>query len=279
MSLAGLRVLSLESRRAEEMETMIRRFGGDAFVAPSVQERPLEDHGDAAGFVERLESGEFDLLICMTGVGLAFLRDVIATHMPVQRLAAALRRVTIVSRGPKPVAVLRSLDVPAQVVVPEPNTWKEIVEAVAARTERRIAVQEYGRPNLEMNAALESLGARVTPMAIYRWELPSDREPLREAARRLAAGKFDLAIFTSSIQLDHLLEIAAELGLEARVRQALQTEVVIASVGPVMSATLQSHGILPDIVPNHPKMGSLIKAAAAMTTSILPAKRAARSTE
>lgn len=41
--------------------------------------------------------------------------------------------------------------------------------AVAARPERRIAVQEYGRPNLEMNRALESLGAQVTPVAIYRW--------------------------------------------------------------------------------------------------------------
>ena len=67
------------------------------------------------------------------------------------------------SRGPKPLPLLRELGVRAQIVVPEPNTWKEIVEAVAARPERRIAVQEYGRPNLEMNAALEQLGASVTP--------------------------------------------------------------------------------------------------------------------
>lgn len=255
---------------------MIRRFGGEAFVAPSVQERALEDHGDAVRFVERLESGEFDLLICMTGAGLVFWRDVVATHMPVERLAAALRRVTVVSRGPKPVAVLRTLDVPVHLVVPEPNTWKEIVEAVAARPERRIAVQEYGRPNLEMNAALERLGAQVTPLAIYRWELPADREPLCEAARRLAAGKFDVVIFTSSIQLDHLLEIAGGLGIEAQTRQALREDVVVASVGPVMSATLESYGIAADIVPNHPKMGSLVKAAAELAAAMLSAKHAVK---
>ena len=105
------------------------------------------------------------LLVCMTGAGLAFLRDLIAAHMPVERLGAALRRATIVSRGPKPVPLLREMGVPVQIVVPEPNTWKEIVEAVASRPERRIAVQEYGRPNLEMNRALEDLGARVTPIA------------------------------------------------------------------------------------------------------------------
>jgi uroporphyrinogen-III synthase len=255
---------------------MIRRLEGDAFVAPSVQERALEDHHDAVRFVERLESDEFDLVICMTGAGLAFLRDIVAAHMPVEQLAAALRRVAIVSRGPKPVPLLRALSVPIHVVVPEPNTWKEIVQAVAARSERRIAVQEYGRPNLEMNAALEQLGAQVTSIAIYRWELPNDREPLREAARRLAGRRFDVVIFTSSIQLDHLLEVARDLGIEDDVLEALRDDIAIASVGPIMTATLQSCGLPADIVPNHPKMGPLVKAASEAADAVLCAKRARR---
>lgn len=78
MSFAGLRVLSLESRRAKEIEGFIRRLDGDPFVAPSVQERALEQHGDVARFVERLEAGDFDMVICMTGAGLEFLRDAVA---------------------------------------------------------------------------------------------------------------------------------------------------------------------------------------------------------
>ena len=273
MSFAGLRVLSLESRRAKEIEGMIRRLDGEAFVAPSVQERALEDHGDAVRFVERLEADEFDLVICMTGAGLAFLRDVVQTHMPVERLAAALRRVSIMSRGPKPVPLLRAMNVPVHVVVPEPNTWKEIVAAVIVRPERRIAVQEYGRPNLEMNAALERLGAQVTPIAIYRWELPDDREPLREAARRLAARTIDVVIFTSSIQLDHLFEIARELGNEIQVLEALRDDVAIASVGPVMTATLEAYGLPVDIIPNHPKMGPLVKAASESAAAVLCSRR------
>jgi len=273
MSFAGLRVLSLESRRAKEIEAMIRRLDGDAFVAPSVQERALEDHGDAVRFVERLEADEFDLVICMTGAGLAFLRDVVQTHMPVERLAAALRRVSIMSRGPKPVPLLRAMNVPVHVVVPEPNTWKEIVAAVSVRPERRIAVQEYGRPNLEMNAALERLGAQVTPIPIYRWELPDNREPLREAARRLAARTIDVVIFTSSIQLDHLFEIARELGIETQVSEALRDDVAIASVGPVMTATLEAYGLPVDIIPNHPKMGPLVKAASESAAAVLCSRR------
>lgn len=276
MSFAGLRVLSLESRRAQEMESLIQRENGEPFVAPSVEEKPLEDQGDLVKFVERLESGEFDMLICMTGVGLAFLRDVVASQSCVERLAAALRRVTIVSRGPKPLPVLREMNVRAQIVVPEPNTWRQIVDAVAARPERRIAVQEYGRPNLEMYAALECLGARVTPIAIYRWQLPGDLAPLREAARRLAKGEFDVVLFTSAIQLEHLLDVARDLGIEAEVCGALRNDVAVASVGPVMTAALQAHGLAADILPQHPKMGALIRAASDSSAVVVAQKREAQ---
>jgi len=274
MPFAGLRVLSLESRRAKEMETLIRREGGDPFVAPSVQERALDDSGAALRFIERLEAGEFDMVICMTGAGLAFLRDLVVPHTSVARLGAALGRVTIVSRGPKPLPLLRELGARAQIVVSEPNTWKEIVEAVASRPERRIAVQEYGRSNLEMNAALEKLSASVTPIVLYRWELPADIGPLHIAARRLAERQFDAVLFTSSIQLDHLMMIANGLGLQPQILSALREYTAIASVGPVMTAALDAADIPVEIVPVHPKMGALVKAASEATASVIRQKRA-----
>lgn len=273
MPFAGLRVLSLESRRAKEMEALIRREGGDPFVAPSVQERALDDHGEAIHFLERLEAGEFEMLICMTGSGLALFRDQLATHSPPERLTAALQRVTIVSRGPKPLPLLRELGTRADIVIAEPNTWREIVEAVGTRRERRILVQEYGRPNPEMNAALERLGATVTPMVVYRWELPEDIEPLRLAARRLAERQFDVVLFTSSIQLDHLMMIANELGLQAQVSSALKEFAAVASVGPVMTASLLAAGFPADVVPVHPKMAALVKAAGEMAEVVLRQKR------
>jgi uroporphyrinogen-III synthase len=272
MSFAGLRVLSLESRRAKDMENMILRQDGVPFVAPSVKERSVEDHSIAFQFVERLEAGELDIVVCMTGVGLAFLRDVVKERMPEERLAAALRRATIISRGPKPVPILRALQVPIGAMIPEPNTWREIVAAIRDRTERRIAIQEYGRPNMELNAALQALGATVTPIALYRWELPDDLEPLRQAVRRLAEGGFDVVIFTSSIQLDHLLEVAAVQGLKDEVSEQLH-RVAIASVGPVMTDALTAAGIPPDIMPIHPKMGALVKAAAEQSATVLHTKR------
>lgn len=276
MSFFGLRILSLESRRAKEMETLILRQDGVPFVAPSVKEKALDDSDEAFKFVYRLEAGDFDMVICMTGAGITFLRDAIADKIPADRLGAALRKTTIVSRGPKPVGVLRSLGVPVTLIIPEPNTWKEVVTAVAERPERRIAIQEYGRPNTELNQALIEMGAEVTTVALYRWDMPEDLGPLREAVRRLVEREVDVVLFTSSIQLDHLLEIAREMGLEDRVRMALTNEVAIASVGPVMTAALEAQGMPPSIVPKHPKMASLVKAAAEESAAALAAKRTLR---
>ncbi len=273
MDFGGLRVLSLESRRAELMSQLIRRHGGDPFVAPSVKEIPFQQHDEVFRWAERLFAGEFDMVVLMTGVGLAYLRDVVVERYSQETFAEALRRLTIVSRGPKPVAVLHEIGVTSKIMIPEPNTWKEIVPVIAARTERRITIQEYGRENPEFVAALETLGARVTAISIYRWTLPDDLGPLREAVHRIAERECDVVVFTTSIQLVHLLEVAGQMGRAGEVRRALAEDLVVASVGPIMNTALADYGVEPDIVPAHPKMGILVRAAAEMAASVLARKR------
>ncbi len=242
-------------------------------MAPSVKERALEDHSDAFRLLEEIETGAFDMLILMTGVGLAFWRDVIAARYDFSRADEALRRVKLLARGPKPGAVLRASGITPDVTIPEPNTWREIVRAIAARPERRLAVQEYGRPNPQFMAELQALGAQVETFALYSWELPVDVAPLREAVQRLAKREADVILFTSSIQLEHLFSIATEENLADEVQGALKEHVAIASIGPIMNEALAEHGLVPDIVPSSPKMGQLVYAAAEQSAEILRKKR------
>jgi uroporphyrinogen-III synthase len=90
------------------------------------------------------------------------------------------------------------------------------VAKVAERAERKIAVQEYGKPNPHMQRALQNLGAQVSSVSLYRWQLPDDVDPLRKAAHRLARDEFEIVLFTSSIQLEHLLEIAPSVSASKR---------------------------------------------------------------
>src|SRR6204780_1231273 len=268
MPFDGLRVVSFESRRAIEMGELIRRQGGVPFVAPSMREAPIENNPEAFGFAERLFRDDFDMMILLTGVGTRALDKVLASRFPPQAFVEALRKITIVARGPKPLAVLREMQVPVTVAVPEPNTWRELLAATATRSERRIAVQEYGKSNLELLEGLRGRGAEVTAVRVYQWDLPEDTAPLREAVHRIAEGQADVAMFTTSIQLTHLFRIAAEAGLEDAVLDGLR-RMVIASIGPTTSEALEEFGIQADIVPSHPKMGFLVKETADQAGALL----------
>ncbi len=245
-------MIALESRRRDVMEDLIVRYGGRPFVAPAVKESPLERHEDIQRWAERLFAGDFDLVVFTTGGGVTYLRDIVG-----ERLPDALRRVTLVSRGPKPAEMLAALGAPGAIVAGEAGSWREIVDVIAARPERRIGIQEHGRANAQLVAALEELGAKVSTISIYQWTLPDDPAPLREAARRIAGRECDMVLFTTSIQLTHLLEAAGDRAAE--VLDALRNDLVVGSVGPVMTAALAEYGITPQVVPGQPKMQMLVR--------------------
>jgi uroporphyrinogen-III synthase len=260
MSSKHLRVLSLESRRASEIAELIRRQGAIPFVAPSMREVPLADHRAAFDFAERLFTREFDMVVLLTGVGTRQLSRVLATRYPMAAFADGLRQTTIVARGPKPAAALREIGLTPTIIAPEPNTWRELLAITEGRTERRIAVQEYGRSNSELLGGLRAHGAEVTAVRVYEWALPEDTQPLREAARRLAAGEVDLALFTTAIQMSHLAKIAQEMGIEELVLEGLR-HAKVCSIGPTTTEALEEFGIHPAMEPSHPKMGYLVKEA------------------
>jgi uroporphyrinogen-III synthase len=280
--LAGLRVLSLESRRAVEMAKLIENYGGRAIVAPSMREVPLESNTEALEFARALAAGGFDMVIFLTGVGTRALTKVVETVYPLEKFVEALRGVATVARGPKPVAALKELGVPVLVAVPEPNTWRDLLHTldekhdVAPLAGRRVAVQEYGASNPELLAGLAERGAQVTRVPVYQWALPEDTAPLRAAVEAIARGEIDLALFTTSIQVEHLLKIAREMSREEELRRAF-ARILVGSIGPITSEELREQGFAADFEPSHPKMGILVNEAAQRVRELLDKKRAGTS--
>ena len=252
MFLAGQRVLAFESRHSAEIGELIRKQGGDPFVAPSMREVPVEADGQA----QRLLGGEFDMMILLTGAGTRQLHRLWG-----ERLVDALRRLTTVARGPKPVAALRDMGLAAAITAPEPNTWREVLRATEGRPERSIAVQEYGRSNPELLEALRGRGAAVAAIRVYRYGLPEDTGPLREAARLLAAGAFQVALFTTAVQIEHLARVAREEGVEEAALAGLR-RCFVGSIGPTTTEALEEFEVRPGFEPSHAKMGILVREAA-----------------
>jgi uroporphyrinogen-III synthase len=280
---AGLRVLSLESRRATEMAKLIETYGGAAIVAPSMREVPLETNTEAQAFTRKLIAGEFDAVILLTGVGTRALTRVAETVCSREEFVEALKKISIVARGPKPVAALKELGIAPVVVAPEPNTWRELLAALDQNSStlplhaKRVALQEYGAPNAELIAGLAQRGAKVTQVPVYEWALPEDLQPLRDAVSALVNAKVDVVLFTTSIQIIHLLKIAAEMGKEEETTAAFQ-KILVGSIGPVTSEELRAHGIGVDMEPSHPKMGFLVNEVAQRSADLLAKKRAAADT-
>lgn len=274
--LRGLRVVSFESRRSAEMAQLIRNHGGVPIQAPAMCEVPLADQHEALAFGEVLLAGGWDVLVLLTGVGTRMLIAALATRWPKDEAVAALGRLPLVCRGPKPVAALKESGLVPALAVPEPNTWRDLLAALDLKLPvagKRVAVQEYGARNDELLAGLQERGARVTAVPVYGWALPEDLGPLRAAIHQVAAGEVDVALFTSAQQVGNLFQVAAEMGQADGLREALRRRVVVASIGPISSEALRAHGIEPDLHPEHPKMGHLLAAVARQAAELLQRNR------
>jgi uroporphyrinogen-III synthase len=276
-SFNGLRVLSLESRRAKEVEKLIRTYGGEPIVVPSMREVGLESNQQALEFASGILAGSYDLVIFMTGVGVRAMLEIVQTRFDREEFLTALRKVKIAARGAKPASVLRELKIPVDVTSEEPSTWHEVLQAIDAAygdslRQMRVAVQEYGASNPELLAELSSRSRELTKVPVYEWALPEDLQPLRECVLGLLNGMVDVVLFMTAVQIIHLFRVAEQMGLHEQLREALRKTVVL-SIGPTTSEELEHYGIEPDFEPSRPKMGFLVNEAAQYSSRLLEKKR------
>jgi len=263
-NLRGARVALLEARMSGELANLVRRHGGEPYCAPAVRESPLECREEVAAFINKLTHGAFQVVIFLTGVGVkALLREA----EQIGRLAdllAALKNVTTVCRGPKPVAVLKQNAIPVSVTAREPHTTAELLEALADLDlkDKGVALLHYGERNTVLTEALRTCGARLDELCLYEWLMPEETGPLKDIVKRIINGQVDAIAFTSQIQIRHLFQIAGDMGQAAELIQALNDRIIVTSVGPTCTATLQGFGITPRVVPEHPKMGPMVVALA-----------------
>ncbi len=278
----GHRVVAFESRFAGEMAELISRHHGLPQLAPAMAEAPLEQNVGAIRFGERLFQGEIAVAVFMTGVGTRTLMEVLQTRYRQRDLLGALAGTTLIARGPKPIAALRAVGLSTVIPVPEPNTWRELLE-VMDTSERcpnlsglTVAVQEYGTPNRPFLEELKKRGAEVLQVPVYRWTLPSDTGPLCRAIDALIAGTCRVALFTNSMQVSHLFQLAGQQQKADALRRALSTTVT-ASIGPNCSQALRRELVQVDVEAGQPNMARLVEEASGKAAGMLEDKAASPS--
>ncbi|MGO4210672.1 uroporphyrinogen-III synthase, partial [Terriglobus sp. YAF25] len=270
-------MLSLETRREREVEKLIRTYNGDPLVVPSMREIPLSSNTDCVEFGRRLLAGEIDLIVFMTGVGVAKMMEVLSASFDREKILQQLRERQIVARGVKPVAALRELQVPVAVTTAEPSTWREVLAQMDKKygdklARYNIAVQEYGATNPELIAELVHRCASVTKVPVYQWGLPLDIAPLQGAIREIIDGSIDVVLFMTAVQVIHLFHVASDMGVADEMRRALES-IAIISVGPTTTEEILHYGLKPDFEPSRPRMGFMVNEAAQYARKVLAEKR------
>jgi uroporphyrinogen-III synthase len=259
----GLRVLSFESRMGAEMARLIQRHNGHAVVVSALREIPipLQDNSAVFRFGVKLILNQLDILILMTGVGTKALLEILQTRYPLAEIIDALKKTIIVTRGPKPLAILKTLGVEANITVPEPNTWHDVIATLDYYRPvqgLKIAIQEYGVSKPDMIQDLQTRGADVFSVPVYRWALPEDTAPLHSAIMEVVNGRIDAMVITNAAQVDHVMQLAEQDQKTELFRESCK-KIVVASIGPTASEGLKHYDLPVDFEPSHPKMGVLVK--------------------
>jgi uroporphyrinogen-III synthase len=248
--LNGYRILILETREEAQFSRLLTEQGADVLQCPMFAIHDAPDSKPIAAWIRRFIEKPCDDLVLMTGEGLRRLIKVARRIDVEQDFIAAVGRARKFARGPKPGRALREIGLEPEVTTEKP-TSEGIAEMLSRvdLTGHRIGLQLYpDKDHGVLIGAITAQGAEVDTVLPYVYDAQAADANIVTAIDEMAQGRIDAIALTSSGQVRRLIDVAQAHGCEARLRDGL-ARTPIASVGPVVSDELKSHGLRPDISP------------------------------
>ncbi|HKN90055.1 MAG TPA: uroporphyrinogen-III synthase, partial [Acidimicrobiia bacterium] len=190
-------------------------------------------------------------------------------------ILALLAGTTVAARGAKATAACRRHGLPSVLTSPtERGVDLARLVVALAKPGDRVAVVVDGSGSRLVVAELQAAGLAVDLAAPYRWTVPAATAPAGERCvpagdlvRALCAGEIDAMAFTSPPAVEGLFAVAAALGLETVLREALsgtgQERVLVAAIGPATAEALEERRVGVGVCPLQPRMVALAGALAA----------------
>jgi uroporphyrinogen-III synthase len=248
--LNGYRILILETREEAQFSRLLAEQGADVLQCPMFTIHDAPNSAPIEAWIGRFIATPCDDLLLMTGEGLRRLMKVVRRIGDEPEFVSALGKSRKFARGPKPGRALREIGLEPQITTEKP-TSEGIAEMLARidLTGHRLGLQLYpDKDHSVLIGAIEAQGAEVDAVLPYVYDAQAADANIVTAIDEMAAGRIDAIALTSSGQVRRLIEVAEAHRCEARLRDGL-ARTPIASVGPVVSDELKSHGLRTDIYP------------------------------
>lgn len=248
--LAGRLIALAEARHLDELTNMILREGGTPLPVPLVAMLDTDAPAPVSAWIRDLIADRFRYCVTMTGEGVRRLLAAAERDGVRDEFIAALGRVKVITRGSKPVQMLKELGLKPYKTAESPTTDGLIATLSRENLNgQTVGVVCHGHDNPPLVAAIEQGGAVAVPVMPYRYAPAADADKVVELIDKMAAGTVDLLVITSSPQVARLFAVAEERGVQTRLMEGLQ-KTAIAAVGPVAADALIQHGARVDICPD-----------------------------
>ena len=259
--LAGRRIAVAGDRRFDDIDKLVTKQGGLAVSRPMMRSAPLDDPETTAAVLKVCDEG-CDWLVLVTGMGTRALVGVAETLGRKADLLARMQGAKIAARGYKTVKALKELDL-KPVVQDDDGTTEGLRRQLEPYdfSGARVAFKLHGERVPELTEWLESRGASVFEIPLYRYRPPSDAE-VETFLGEIFSGKLEAVAFTSNTQVNYLFAVAERFGQAGALQDAFATDVQAVSVGHMTSAALREAGVTNIVQPEHERMGAMIVALA-----------------
>ena len=248
--LNGYRILILETREEAQFSRLLAEQGADVLQCPMFTIHDAPDAAPIEAWIRRFIEKPYDDLVLTTGEGLRRLMNVARRIGAEQEFVASLGKARKFARGPKPGRALREIGLEPQMTTEKPTSEgvAEMLSLVDLRG-HRLALQLYpDKDHSVLIDAIKAQGAEVDTVLPYAYDAQAADANIVTAIDEMAQGRVDAIALTNLGQIRRLIEVAHARGCEARLRDGL-ARTPIASVGPVVSDELKSHGLRADISP------------------------------
>jgi uroporphyrinogen-III synthase len=214
----------------------------------------------------------------MTGVAVFNLFRKIKNSHQLGNVIEKLSDTVVIARSNKPATELRKFGISTD-FVPDMNTIEGVFDLIRKfdLKKKNIGILWHGDFSVSFKEKLDSLGAKVFDFSSYSYSIrveeknssilkemgydyvaPTD-EKIRKLIEDIMEGNIDAITFTSPPAVKELFEFAKTNNKIDLLKDRLNHNVLVVSVGPSTSKMIEKFQIKVDVIPSTYHMGAMVK--------------------